>query len=587
MRKVALLFLMLFGVAAHAQQRVPINSGVVSINTDQSQRYLKVTLNQNVTTFTFTGTPVPGTPLTVLFTQDATGGRTVTGFDANVTNSCSISSTASATTICLFSYDSTTASWTGTALGGGGGGSITGTVQATSFGVKPDVQYAYAVTCNNVSSTITTGANDPVFKSSDVGKIIVGTTILDVAANCPPQGTITGFTSAHTVTVSNAATATTTTGSLAWGSQDDGANLQAAFTASLAAPGGCLILPAGGMFFSLPPFVDTRATTAVGVGPCVKGQGNTTLTPLPGFNYANCFLNGACGVKFAQCTNCNPNYGLFKDFEFLGVGYNLTGTGTTNTWVDTQRNTIENVWVWNMGSGTGSGIGGAGPSSIFSSIVFFSGSIGCSITGTGGTSAGLNQIVTMEQGYCQAKNGALSTGSGSALKTKGMQFGSNSNGPNISLSGIWDSWGDGISQASGTADTIRLSSGGVANLNGDWVIGVSGNTFGAIDCNASGATVNLKNTNVDGGGGGGLSLRSVSGCVINDLGGNTIVQGATSLAGPVYWTLQGLGGTVFANLGTPANGTFTFCSNCTIANPCATGGTGAFAKRLNGVWVCN
>ena len=45
--------------------------------------------------------------------------------------------------------------------------------------------------------------------------------------------------------------------------------------------------------------------------------------------------------------------------------------------------------------------------------------------------------------------------------------------------------------------------------------------------------------------------------------------------------------TPFAGLGTPPNGTFTYCNNCTVANPCASGGTGAFAKRLNGAWVCN
>lgn len=47
-------------------------------------------------------------------------------------------------------------------------------------------------------------------------------------------------------------------------------------------------------------------------------------------------------------------------------------------------------------------------------------------------------------------------------------------------------------------------------------------------------------------------------------------------------------GIAFANLGTPSNnGVMVYCNNCTIANPCATGGSGAFAKRLNGVWVCN
>ena len=44
---------------------------------------------------------------------------------------------------------------------------------------------------------------------------------------------------------------------------------------------------------------------------------------------------------------------------------------------------------------------------------------------------------------------------------------------------------------------------------------------------------------------------------------------------------------LFAALGAPANGTFLYCSDCTIASPCAAAGNGAFAKRLNGVWVCN
>lgn len=57
-------------------------------------------------------------------------------------------------------------------------------------------------------------------------------------------------------------------------------------------------------------------------------------------------------------------------------------------------------------------------------------------------------------------------------------------------------------------------------------------------------------------------------------------------------TSGGIGGfrpgvTAFASLGTPASGILIYCSDCTIANPCAGGGTGAIAKRLNGVWVCN
>ena len=55
-----------------------------------------------------------------------------------------------------------------------------------------------------------------------------------------------------------------------------------------------------------------------------------------------------------------------------------------------------------------------------------------------------------------------------------------------------------------------------------------------------------------------------------------------------HGALQFLGRTGFANLPVvPPDGTIIYCSNCTIANPCAAGGTGAFAKRINGVYVCN
>lgn len=43
----------------------------------------------------------------------------------------------------------------------------------------------------------------------------------------------------------------------------------------------------------------------------------------------------------------------------------------------------------------------------------------------------------------------------------------------------------------------------------------------------------------------------------------------------------------FANLPTVANGFLIYCSDCTIASPCASGGSGALAKGINGAWVCN
>lgn len=43
----------------------------------------------------------------------------------------------------------------------------------------------------------------------------------------------------------------------------------------------------------------------------------------------------------------------------------------------------------------------------------------------------------------------------------------------------------------------------------------------------------------------------------------------------------------FGDLGAATNGSIIYCSDCTIASPCAGGGNGALAKRLNGAWVCN
>jgi hypothetical protein len=74
--------------------------------------------------------------------------------------------------------------------------------------------------------------------------------------------------------------------------------------------------------------------------------------------------------------------------------------------------------------------------------------------------------------------------------------------------------------------------------------------------------------------------------------GVQVLDGNTNLFADdsaLQWTPGKLGfpAIVFASLGTPANGTVTYCSDCTIANPCAGSGTGALAKRLNSVWVCN
>jgi len=79
-----------------------------------------------------------------------------------------------------------------------------------------------------------------------------------------------------------------------------------------------------------------------------------------------------------------------------------------------------------------------------------------------------------------------------------------------------------------------------------------------------------------------------------NLGGITTGFTGISASAPVSSNAQGIiiqraDGTpqVFANLGAATNGSVIYCSDCTFANPCAGSGTGAYAKRLNGVWRCD
>src|SRR6185437_10524164 len=49
-----------------------------------------------------------------------------------------------------------------------------------------------------------------------------------------------------------------------------------------------------------------------------------------------------------------------------------------------------------------------------------------------------------------------------------------------------------------------------------------------------------------------------------------------------------LGPQFFSQLGnSAANGSQTYCLDCQVSTPCASGGTGAFAQRISGAWQCS
>ncbi len=62
--------------------------------------------------------------------------------------------------------------------------------------------------------------------------------------------------------------------------------------------------------------------------------------------------------------------------------------------------------------------------------------------------------------------------------------------------------------------------------------------------------------------------------------GEVTALGVTSIA------LQ-LPSVALASLGTPADGTIAYCSDCNKATPCTGSGDGALAKRINGAWDCD
>jgi hypothetical protein len=60
------------------------------------------------------------------------------------------------------------------------------------------------------------------------------------------------------------------------------------------------------------------------------------------------------------------------------------------------------------------------------------------------------------------------------------------------------------------------------------------------------------------------------------------VNGSLTMGG--NFTLQSK---TFAQLGSPADGTLVYCTDCAITSRCTAGGAGALAKHIAGQWICN
>jgi hypothetical protein len=117
----------------------------------------------------------------------------------------------------------------------------------------------------------------------------------------------------------------------------------------------------------------------------------------------------------------------------------------------------------------------------------------------------------------------------------------------------------------------------VTGINFNGVGGSHTGTAVTYTANASGTQLNALNT------------YSSSDAQVSDSSVNGIVKLLPSTTQLGTWNVGKrfeFDATLFASLGTPSNGTLKYCSDCTVANPCAGSGTGAIAKRLNGAWSC-
>jgi hypothetical protein len=126
----------------------------------------------------------------------------------------------------------------------------------------------------------------------------------------------------------------------------------------------------------------------------------------------------------------------------------------------------------------------------------------------------------------------------------------------------------------------------------------SGNMVIAQSFTMGGATALtfLTRTKVTSAGDGRLTLTNNAAADFNrlNLGPEAVTNPAIIVSAAVAGQTQGIiigkgdgSVAIFGDLGAATNGSIIYCSTCTVASPCAGGGAGAIAKRLNGAWVCN
>jgi hypothetical protein len=299
---------------------------------------------------------------------------------------------------------------------------------------------------------------------------------------------------------------------------------------------------------------------------CVKGLGTgggdvislnygQRVTAERLFIFANGAYSGGIHLKSSSASTASTIWNSFRDIHINGIAAGGFGCALESS--DAVAKVINNNVFTNV-----SCIGGTG--------------------GIGFKTTGANQVVNENfviSGELQAPSGtAVSIGNSSVrnLKIQSSNIEGSTTGISIGT-GVTGSISDSNVSAN-SVNVVDNSAGGFnwftapAGVTRNWGVDSAGNQRVNSICIGSGAC--------DPG-----NFTCASGCAL-EASGTTVVNLNNTNFG-LNQPLANLSKTFATLPGSPSNGWQVYCSDCTVANPCASGGSGALAKRINGAWVCN
>lgn len=446
-------------------------------------------------------------------------------------------------------------------------------------------------------------ANDSTSAAAGVNTCVNNPTITFGGLNQTTISSVDSDTQVHVV--GNAGTSSVAKACIAWG-DDDTAAINAAW-----AVGGCttaLSMPQGSGGFLAPIFQKNTGCSYNGAGPYfgqrVAGSnlGGTYLVPFPNFNFTSITGGQGTAVACTTCTAAIGNYLIFdyRDFGIFGLGQQCGTLASTDLFLAGTAARLSNVngvgWC-GQGSGTtlvgfhflgdedlwsqgGANFFGSIPAAVDAHLVTFSANY---VTGMTASTAGVGKCGLLV-GNWQTGSNLYTVDNSTVTCVQLGNSGGTTTGNLVSMNSQINA------NPNGTADPVcmfvGLNSTATFNSN-DLICTVARTNEGAISYFSTGATVRAS-TSFFGANGTADVITGAAGNTFVDVIGNTFSPlGAGKWNGLGSFITGSLNSTVFASLGTPSNGSQIYCPDCTIANPCAGSGTGAVAKRLNGIWVCN